>query len=267
MPRVVRCGLIQASNVKSPAEASLAEIREAMIEKHLAMIDEAARRGRADPLPAGAVLRAVLRGRAGPALVRVHRARARRPDREAHAGAWRRSTRWRWWCRSTRRRRPASTTTPPPCSTPTARYLGKYRKNHIPHCLPAFWEKFYFKPGQPRLSRSSRRATRPSASTSATTATSRRAAALLGLHGAEIVFVPSATTTGHSDNLWKIEQTRDGHRQRLLRRAPTTAWAARRPGTSASSTARPTSATPTARSWPRAAATRTSWWWPTSTST
>ena len=30
---------------------------------------------------------------------------------------------------------------------------------------------------------------------------------MLGLHGAEIVFVPSATTTGHSDNLWKIEQT------------------------------------------------------------
>ena len=30
MPRIVRCGLIQASNVKSPAEASLPEIREAM---------------------------------------------------------------------------------------------------------------------------------------------------------------------------------------------------------------------------------------------
>ena len=26
-------------------------------------------------------------------------------------------------------------------------YLGKYRKNHIPHCAPGFWEKFYFKPG------------------------------------------------------------------------------------------------------------------------
>ena len=26
-------------------------------------------------------------------------------------------------------------------------YLGKYRKNHIPHCLPGFWEKFYFRPG------------------------------------------------------------------------------------------------------------------------
>ena len=27
------------------------------------------------------------------------------------------------------------------------RYLGKDRKNHIPHVAPGFWEKFYFKPG------------------------------------------------------------------------------------------------------------------------
>jgi N-carbamoylputrescine amidase len=25
--------------------------------------------------------------------------------------------------------------------------LGCYRKNHIPHCDPGFWEKFYFRPG------------------------------------------------------------------------------------------------------------------------
>ena len=30
-------------------------------------------------------------------------------------------------------------------------YLGKYRKTHIPH-VKGFWEKFYFRPGQPRLS-------------------------------------------------------------------------------------------------------------------
>src|SRR5689334_11988918 len=29
-------------------------------------------------------------------------------------------------------------------------YLGKYRKNHIPHCGPGFWEKFYFRPGNLR---------------------------------------------------------------------------------------------------------------------
>src|SRR5439155_18613914 len=26
-------------------------------------------------------------------------------------------------------------------------YLGKFRKMHIPHCPPGFWEKFYFRPG------------------------------------------------------------------------------------------------------------------------
>jgi predicted amidohydrolase len=52
-------------------------------------------------------------------------------------------------------------------------YLGKYRKNHIPHTA-GFWEKFFFKPW---AIRSSRRATRQSASTSATTATFPRAPA------------------------------------------------------------------------------------------
>ncbi len=27
------------------------------------------------------------------------------------------------------------------------KYLGKYRKTHIPHVAPGFWEKFYFRPG------------------------------------------------------------------------------------------------------------------------
>ncbi len=27
------------------------------------------------------------------------------------------------------------------------KFLGKYRKNHIPHVAPGFWEKFYFRPG------------------------------------------------------------------------------------------------------------------------
>ena len=45
MPRPVRCGLIQASNVKSPESASLPEIRDAMIEKHLGLIAQAAEKG------------------------------------------------------------------------------------------------------------------------------------------------------------------------------------------------------------------------------
>ena len=42
MARIVRCGLIQAKNVLSPAKATLPEIRDAMIDKHLKLIDQAA---------------------------------------------------------------------------------------------------------------------------------------------------------------------------------------------------------------------------------
>ena len=44
MARMVRCGLIQARNVLG-AEHSLAEIREAMIKKHVDLIGQAARQG------------------------------------------------------------------------------------------------------------------------------------------------------------------------------------------------------------------------------
>lgn len=86
-------------------------------------------------------------------------------------------------------------------------YLGKYRKTHIPH-LPGFWEKYYFRPGNlgyPVFN----------------TAVGKvgvyicydrhfpEGARVLGLNGAEIVFIPSATSRGLSQHLWKIEQT--GH--------------------------------------------------------
>src|SRR4030095_2204044 len=44
MPRVVRAGLIQARNVKGP-EAGLPAIKKAMIDKHVKLIDRAAREG------------------------------------------------------------------------------------------------------------------------------------------------------------------------------------------------------------------------------
>ncbi|MEO8193549.1 MAG: nitrilase-related carbon-nitrogen hydrolase [Gemmatimonadales bacterium] len=84
-------------------------------------------------------------------------------------------------------------------------YLGKYRKNHIPHVAPGFWEKFYFKPGNlgyPVFD----------------TAYGKvgvyicydrhfpEGARALGLNGAEIVFNPSATVAGLSEYLWKLEQ-------------------------------------------------------------
>jgi len=84
-------------------------------------------------------------------------------------------------------------------------YLGKYRKNHIPHCLPAFWEKFYFKPGNLGYPVFKTRY----ATIGVYICYDRHfpeGARLLGLHGAEIVFNPSATVKGLSQYLWKLEQ-------------------------------------------------------------
>ena len=83
-------------------------------------------------------------------------------------------------------------------------YLGKYRKNHIPH-TSGFWEKYFFKPGnlgypvfQTRYGR-----------VGVYICYDRHfpeGARLLGLNGAEIVFNPSATVAGLSQYLWKLEQ-------------------------------------------------------------
>ncbi|MEL6273165.1 MAG: nitrilase-related carbon-nitrogen hydrolase [Chloroflexota bacterium] len=85
------------------------------------------------------------------------------------------------------------------------KYLGKYRKTHIPQ-VKGFWEKFYFRPGNlgyPVFD----------------TAVGKvgvyicydrhfpEGARMLGLNGAEIVFIPSATSRGLSQHLWRIEQT------------------------------------------------------------
>src|SRR5919205_994854 len=82
--------------------------------------------------------------------------------------------------------------------------LGKYRKHHIPN-LPAFWEKFYFRPGNlgyPVFD----------------TAVGRVGVYIcydrhfpegwraLGLNGAQLVFNPSATSRGLSSYLWQLEQ-------------------------------------------------------------
>lgn len=84
------------------------------------------------------------------------------------------------------------------------KYLGKYRKNHIPQ-VAGFWEKFFFKPGNlgyPVFD----------------TAYGKvgvyicydrhfpEGARALGLNGAEIVFNPSATVAGLSQYLWELEQ-------------------------------------------------------------
>jgi N-carbamoylputrescine amidase len=82
-------------------------------------------------------------------------------------------------------------------------YQGKYRKTHIP-LLDGFYEKYYFRPGNlgfPVFD----------------TAVGKvgvyicydrhfpEGARVLGLNGAEIVFIPSATSRGKTEHLWHIE--------------------------------------------------------------
>jgi beta-ureidopropionase len=84
-------------------------------------------------------------------------------------------------------------------------YLGKYRKTHIPHCLPAFWEKFYFTPGDLGFPVFDTKYAKVGVYICYDRHFPEGARAL-GLAGAEIVFMPSATTAGHSEYLWKLEQ-------------------------------------------------------------
>jgi N-carbamoylputrescine amidase len=83
--------------------------------------------------------------------------------------------------------------------------LGKYRKTHIPQVGPIFWEKYFFKPGnlgypvfETRVGRVGvficydRHFPEP--------------ARMLGLHGAQLTFNPSATIESLSRYLWELEQ-------------------------------------------------------------
>jgi N-carbamoylputrescine amidase len=84
-------------------------------------------------------------------------------------------------------------------------YLGKYRKNHIPHCAPGFWEKFYFRPGNLGYPVFKTKY----ADVGVYICYDRHfpeGARALGLNGAEMVFNPSATVAGLSEYLWKLEQ-------------------------------------------------------------
>src|ERR1700720_2602256 len=83
-------------------------------------------------------------------------------------------------------------------------YLGKYRKNHIPH-TSGFWEKFFFKPGNLGYPVFQTKY----AKVGVYICYDRHfpeGARCLGLNGAEIVYNPSATVAGLSEYLWELEQ-------------------------------------------------------------
>ena len=202
MARTVRCGLIQAANAldsREPVEA----IKQAMIAKHIPLLEQAARSGvqvlclqelfygpyfppsqdakwfeLAEPVPDGPTV----------TLMREQAARLRLVlivpiVEKAMAGVY---------------------YNPAAVIDADGRYLGRYRKNHLPH-VAGFWEKFFFKPGNEGY---------PVFETAhgkigvyiCYDRHFPEGARLLGLSGAEIVFNPSATVTGLAKHLWKLEQ-------------------------------------------------------------
>ena len=203
MPRVVRCGLIQASNVKPP-EAGLPAIKKAMMDKHRKLIEQAAKvkvkilclqelfygpyfcaeqetrwYALTERVPEGPTVSEMRK------LARKHKMAMVVPIYEED--------------------QPGVYYNTAAMIDADGRYLGKYRKTHIPHCKPGFWEKFYFRPGNlgyPVFETAF-------AKVGIYICYDRHfpeGARALGLHGAEIVFNPSATVAGLSEYLWKLEQ-------------------------------------------------------------
>jgi N-carbamoylputrescine amidase len=201
MPRIVRCGLIQAANPTT--EGAKSDIREAMWKRHEPYIEEAAHKGvkilclqevfngpyfcpaqtpdwydMAEPVPGPTTERCqAIAKRTGMAMV------VPLYEREM-AGVYYNTA---------------------AVIDHDGAYLGKYRKIHIPQ-TSGFWEKYYFKPGNlgyPVFTLQS------GVKVGVYICYDRHfpeGARLLGLHGAEIVFNPSATVAGLSQYLWKLEQ-------------------------------------------------------------
>ncbi|HXW89320.1 MAG TPA: nitrilase-related carbon-nitrogen hydrolase [Terriglobales bacterium] len=203
MPRIVRCGLIQVRNVLG-ADHSLAQIKKAMVDKHRKLIEQAAKKKVqilclqelfygpyfcAEQNPRWYELVEPVPG--GPTTVLMQKLAARHRMvmvvpvyEEQMAGVYFNTA---------------------AVIDADGRYLGKYRKHHIPHCHPGFWEKFYFTPGDLGYEVFQTKY----AKVGVYICYDRHfpeGARILGLNGAEIVFNPSATVSGLSEYLWELEQ-------------------------------------------------------------
>jgi beta-ureidopropionase len=203
MARTVRCGLIQARNVLGP-DKQLRAIKKAMIDRHVTLIGEAARKGvrvlclqelfygpyfcaeqetrwyqLTERVPDGPTISLVRK------LAKKHKMVIVAPIYEEE--------------------QPGVYYNTAAVIDANGDFLGKYRKTHIPHCKPGFWEKFYFRPGNlgyPVFETAY-------AKVGVYICYDRHfpeGARALGLNGAEIVFNPSATVAGLSEYLWKLEQ-------------------------------------------------------------
>ena len=203
MSRIIKCGLIQAKNV-APTDAPIEEIKKANLEHQMTMVEDAASQGvqmlcfqeifttpyfcaeqktrwyeAVEKIPDGPTVKRmqeVAKQHGMVLIVPIYE--------EDMSGVYYNSA---------------------AVIDADGSYLGKYRKTHIPHVNPGFWEKFYFRPGNlgyPCFD----------------TAFARigvyicydrhfpEGARCLGLNGAEIIFNPSATVAGLSEYLWKLEQ-------------------------------------------------------------
>jgi beta-ureidopropionase len=203
MPRIVRCSLIQASNAGRP-DQSLADVKDAMMQKHEAYIAQAAQAGSqitclqeifygpyfcaeqetrwydfTERIPDGPTIKRMQD------LARQHKMALIVPIYEIESEGVFYNT--------------------AAVIDNAGEYLGKYRKMHIPHVAPGFWEKFYFRPGNLGYPTFDLGFVKIGVYICYDRHFPEGARAL-GLNGAEIVFNPSATVAGLSEHLWKIEQ-------------------------------------------------------------
>jgi beta-ureidopropionase len=203
MPRTVRCSLIQAANAAA-ADLPLEEVKQAMIDKHIDLIAKAAAAGTkilclqeifygpyfcaeqqtrwydfTERVPDGPTVRLMQD------LARKHSMAMIVPVYEVEQEGVYYNT--------------------AAVIAADGSYLGKYRKTHIPHVAPGFWEKFYFRPGNLGYPTFDLGVARIGVYICYDRHFPEGARAL-GLNGAEIVFNPSATVAGLSEHLWKLEQ-------------------------------------------------------------
>jgi len=202
MARIVKSGLIQLSLAKTEGEGTIAEIMEAMVQKHIPYIEEAGKQGvqilcfqeifntpyfcpgqdstwyaSAESVP-------------GPTTERMQ-VYAKKYDMVIIVPVYEKDQAGVLYNTAA-------------VIDADGNYLGKYRKNHIPQ-TGGFWEKYFFKPGNLGYPVFQTKY----AKVGVYICYDRHfpdGARCLGLNGAEIVYNPSATTVGQSQNLWKLEQ-------------------------------------------------------------
>jgi beta-ureidopropionase len=204
MARLVRCGLIQARCEWSPDKYSIQDIRKKMVEKHEKLIESAAKKKTQilclQELFNGPYFCAEQQERwyeltepipDGPTIERMRKL-AKKYETAMVVPIYEREMSGVFYNSAA-------------VIDADGRYLGKYRKHHIPHCHPGFWEKFYFTPGNSGYLVFDTKFAR----VGVYICYDRHfpeGARILGLNGAEIVFNPSATVAGLSEYLWELEQ-------------------------------------------------------------